>query len=75
MRCFSPFEGPWQIPTLAFMSDNYKAYAEKMADLRAWRAQNRPLRGQVEELFAVVRQCEARWQLEDRIEGRPRPRA
>jgi hypothetical protein len=57
------------------MSDNYKAYAEKMAELRARRAQSRPLRGQVEELFAVVRQCEARWELEDRIEGRPRPGA
>jgi hypothetical protein len=57
------------------MSDNYKAYAERMAELRARRAENRPLRGQVEELFAVVRQCEARWQLEDRIEGRTRPRA
>lgn len=54
------------------MSDNYRAYAEKMAQLRASRGQNRPLRSQVEELFAVVRQCEARWELEDRIEGRPR---
>jgi hypothetical protein len=57
------------------MSDNYKAYAEKMAELRARRGESRPLRGQVEELFAVVRQCEARWELEDRIEGRPRPGA
>jgi hypothetical protein len=49
------------------MSDNYQLYAHKMAELRAAREANRPLRRQMQELFDVVRECEARWALEDRI--------
>jgi hypothetical protein len=49
------------------MSDNYQHYADKMAELRATREATRPLRHEVEALFEVVRECEARWALEDRI--------
>ncbi len=49
------------------MSDNYKFYAQKIADRRE--ARNRgPLRWQLVELMQVVRRCEAMWTLEDRIE-------
>ncbi len=48
------------------MSDNYTLYVEKMAALRAEREANRPLRSQLEALFEVVRECEARWALEER---------
>ncbi len=51
----------------AEMSDNYKFYAQKMAERRAAR-EDRPLRGQLVELMRVVQRCEARWALEDRIE-------
>jgi hypothetical protein len=50
------------------MSDNCKLYVQKMEDLRATREANRPLRGQVEALFQVIRECEARWALEDRVD-------
>ncbi len=43
------------------MSENYQFYAAKMADLRADRAANRPLRGQIDDLMAFVRSCEERW--------------
>jgi hypothetical protein len=43
------------------MSENYKLYAQKMAELRAARLSNRPLRRQLEELLDFVRQCEASW--------------
>jgi hypothetical protein len=43
------------------MSQNYKLYAQKMAELRAPRLANRPLRRQFEELLEFVRQCEAAW--------------
>jgi hypothetical protein len=49
------------------MSDNYRFYVQKMAELRAVREANRPLRHQMEALLQVVRECEARWALEDRI--------
>ncbi|MEO8745420.1 MAG: hypothetical protein ABI334_10695 [Candidatus Dormiibacterota bacterium] len=49
------------------MSDNYRLYAQKMDEQRERRA-NSPLSVQVQELLAVVRECEARWALEDRIE-------
>lgn len=49
------------------MSDNYRMYAQKRAELRAsWEA-NRPLRVQLQALLEVVRDCEARWALEERI--------
>jgi hypothetical protein len=50
------------------MSDNYTLYAQKMAELRVAREANRPLRSQLEALFQVIRECEARWALEDRVD-------
>jgi hypothetical protein len=49
------------------MSDNYGLYTQKMAERRAAREASRPLRRQIQEVFDVVRECEARWALEDRI--------
>lgn len=43
------------------MSGNYRFYSEKIAELRARRAANRPLRHQLEELLLVVWRCEAQW--------------
>jgi hypothetical protein len=43
------------------MSDNYRFYAEKMDELRVDREANRPLLGQLHELFVFVRECEAQW--------------
>jgi len=43
------------------VSENYQFYAAKMAELRADRAANRPLQGQLDELMAFVRSCEERW--------------
>gem|GEM_PF-2049852 len=51
----------------AEMSDNYKFYAQKMAERRAARERG-PLRSQLVDLLRVVQRCEARWALEDRIE-------
>jgi len=50
------------------MSDNYTLYVQKMAELRAAREANRPLRSQLEGLFQVIRECEARWALEDSLD-------
>jgi hypothetical protein len=50
------------------MSDNYTLYAQKMAELRAIREANRPLHRQLEALFQVIRECEARWALEDSVD-------
>ncbi len=47
------------------MSDNYKLYARKMAELRADRYANDPLRRQLDELLEFVRECEVRWALQD----------
>ena len=43
------------------MSENYQFYAAKMAELRADRAANRPLQGQLDELLAFVKTCEEQW--------------
>lgn len=43
------------------LSNNYRFYSAKMAELRAQRGANRPLQSQLDELFAFVRLCEARW--------------
>lgn len=51
------------------MSDNYRWYVQKMVELRVTREINRPLRREMEEILQVVRECEARWALEDRISG------
>ena len=49
------------------MSENYRMYAQKRAELRASWGANGPLRMQVLALLEVVRDCEARWALEERI--------
>ena len=49
------------------MSENYRFYLQKTAERRDGRQANRPLRAQFEEILSVVRECEARWALEDRI--------
>jgi len=43
------------------VSENYQFYAAKMAELRAYRAANRPLQSQIDELLAFVKSCEERW--------------
>jgi hypothetical protein len=43
------------------MSSNYGLYAAKMAELRAQRQANRPLRRQLEELLLFVMKCEMQW--------------
>jgi hypothetical protein len=51
------------------MSDNYRRYAQKMAELKAERgAAPHPLRERLEELLLVVKRCENIWAIEDRIE-------
>jgi hypothetical protein len=52
----------------ANMSENYKFYVKKVAEVRAARTADGPLRHQLEELLQVVRKCEAIWALEERIE-------
>jgi hypothetical protein len=44
------------------MSDNYRFYSEKMERLRVRREVDRPLQGQLHELFLFVKECEARWE-------------
>jgi hypothetical protein len=43
------------------MSTNWTYYETKMAELQRTRVQNRPLRGQFEELMRFVCECETRW--------------
>jgi G:T-mismatch repair DNA endonuclease (very short patch repair protein) len=43
------------------VSGNYRFYSEKMAEIRARRAANRPLQNQLEWLLLVVWKCEAQW--------------
>jgi len=43
------------------VSQNYHHYAAKMAELKAYRAANRPLQRQLDELMAFVKACEERW--------------
>jgi hypothetical protein len=51
------------------LSDNYKRYVQRMAELKAERAvASGPLRQQLEELLMAVRWCENVWAIEDRIE-------
>jgi hypothetical protein len=51
------------------MSENYKLYRQKMAERRNPRRSG-SLRDQLMEIFDVVRDCEARWSLDDRMERR-----
>jgi hypothetical protein len=43
------------------VSDNYRFYSAKMAELRVYRAASRPLHDQLHELLVFVRMCEALW--------------
>ena len=43
------------------MSENYRHYVRKMAELRAAREANRPLYLQLIELLQFVLECEASW--------------
>ena len=49
------------------MSENYRLYVQKMVELLVSREINRPLQSQLEEIFQVVAECEARAALEDRL--------
>jgi hypothetical protein len=53
---------------LVAVSDNYKLYAAKMAELRAYRSANRPLHGQFDDLIAFVKTCEGQWESRRRTE-------
>jgi hypothetical protein len=44
------------------VSDNYRFYSEKMEELRVRRGVNRPLQGNLYELFLFVMECEAKWE-------------
>ena len=46
------------------MSENNQFYAAKMAALRADRAAQRTLQGQIDDLMAFVRSCEERWNID-----------
>jgi hypothetical protein len=43
------------------MSENYRFYTIRMAEVRAYRESCRPLANQLRELLAFVAQCETRW--------------
>jgi hypothetical protein len=49
------------VQEVAEMSENYRLYAQKMAQKRLCRLAGRPLRQQLEELLQFVLECEARW--------------
>jgi hypothetical protein len=50
------------------MSENFRFYKLKTAELRAYRAGSPELRRQMTELVATVARCEAMWALEERNE-------
>jgi hypothetical protein len=51
------------------MSDNYRLYAQKVAEARSQRrSDGGPLREQLHELLETVRWCERIWTIEDRID-------
>ena len=55
----------WAMEAISYlrcMSENYRFYRSKMAEVRASRSISRPLINQLRELFAFVAQCEARWE-------------
>jgi hypothetical protein len=47
---------------LGNVSENYRFYAAKMAELKAHRSANRPLNDQIIELMMFIRTCELRWE-------------
>jgi hypothetical protein len=50
------------------MSHNYRWYVQKMVEQRVTREiKVRPLGRELEEILQVVRECEARWAVEDRL--------
>ncbi len=49
------------------MSENYRFYVKKMAELRTVRIAIRPLNRQLEELLRFVQRCEAMWDHEYRL--------
>ena len=49
------------------MSENYRLYPQKVAQHRRVR-RSTSLRHQLMEILDVVRMCEARWSLDDRME-------
>lgn len=51
------------------MSSNYRFYAEKINELRVSREINRPLLGQLHDLFLFVKECEAQWEPRDAKES------
>lgn len=53
---------------LMAVSENYKYYAAKMAELRAYRSANRPLHSQFDELISIVKACEEQWESRVRAE-------
>ena len=50
------------------MSDNFRFYAEKMAERRARPQISESLLRQLDEIFRLIRHCEAIWAVEERIE-------
>ena len=48
------------------MSENYRFYMKKAAEVRAAHAASGPLRSQLLELLGFVRECDARWDRESR---------
>jgi hypothetical protein len=50
------------------MSENYRFYAAKMAEIRICRAANRPLHDQIVELMTFVETCEKQWEFRLRTE-------
>jgi hypothetical protein len=52
------------------MSENARFYAQKMDQQRVARRVDRPLQAQLDEILKVVRDCEVRWALEDRMNRR-----
>lgn len=51
------------------MSENYRFYAAKMAELGAYRSAKQPLQSQFDELMSFVKTCEEQWESRFRDEG------
>jgi len=58
VRTEKPFENRGRTTDV---SDNYRSYAAKMAELRVYRSHNRSLESQLHELLLFVLRCEALW--------------
>jgi hypothetical protein len=53
------------------VSENYRFYAAKMAELGAYRSANQPLQSQFDELMSFVKTCEEQWESRLLDEGTP----